>query len=129
MIVWGGRGITMPSTGGGRYDPGTDSWTATSMINAPPGRRFLTAVWTGAQRNDRLGRGRLWWPFKHRRKILRRCTESDTHANTFSDPNRDSYGDSNCNANGDTTSDQRPRSHTYAAAAPDAGTSTLEVRK
>ena len=36
------------------------------------------------QRNDRLGRrddGNL----EHRRQILRRCTESDTHANTFSD--------------------------------------------
>ena len=42
--------------------------------------------------------------FEHRRQILRRCTESDTHANTFSDPNRDSYADSNsygnCNSNG-----------------------------
>ncbi len=46
-------------------------------------------VWGGA------GWQRL---FEHRRQILRRCTESDTHANTFSDPNRDSYADSNCNS-------------------------------
>ena len=43
--------------------------------------------------------------FKHRRQILRRCTESDTHANTFSDPNRDSYADGNCNADGYATHD------------------------
>ena len=49
MIVWGGRGNTMPANGGGRYDPGTDSWRATSSINAPPGRRYLTAVWTGSE--------------------------------------------------------------------------------
>ena len=30
---------------------------------------------------------------------MRCCRGSDTHANTFSDPNRDSYGDCNCNAN------------------------------
>src|SRR4029434_11017370 len=50
MIVWGGRGDTMFPTGGGRYDPGTDSWRATSSINAPPGRRYLTAVWNYASR-------------------------------------------------------------------------------
>ena len=51
------------------------------------------------QRNDRLGRKDEHYLAKHRRKILRRCTESDTHANTFSDPNRDSYGKCNCNSN------------------------------
>ena len=45
------------------------------------------------------------WPlsehFRHWREILRRWTEPDTNANTYSDPNRDSYADSNsdCNAN------------------------------
>src|SRR5262249_60991661 len=41
MIVWGGHG-DFDSLGyyfntGGRYDPGTDSWTATSTVNAPEG--------------------------------------------------------------------------------------------
>ena len=34
MIVWGGYDIGDLNTGG-RYDPGTDSWTATSTTNAP----------------------------------------------------------------------------------------------
>ena len=33
-------------------------------------------------------------------KILRRCTESDTNANTLCDSNHDSYTDGNCNTNG-----------------------------
>jgi hypothetical protein len=28
---------------------------------------------------------------KYQSRVLRCCTESETHANTFSDPNRDSY--------------------------------------
>src|SRR5439155_608096 len=34
---------------GGRYNPGTNSWTATSTINAPIGRSLHTAVWTGSE--------------------------------------------------------------------------------
>ena len=34
---------------GGRYNPGTDSWTATSTTNAPSGRTVHTAVWTGSE--------------------------------------------------------------------------------
>src|SRR5207248_9537832 len=34
---------------GGRYDPGTDSWTATSTSNAPAARVGHAAVWTGRQ--------------------------------------------------------------------------------
>ena len=33
---------------GGRYNPSTDSWTATSTI-APAGRWGHTAVWTGSE--------------------------------------------------------------------------------
>ena len=48
MIVWGGlpddveqwRADTIPST---------DSWTATSTMNAPAARSSHTAVWTGTQ--------------------------------------------------------------------------------
>ena len=35
--------------GGGRYDPATDSWTATSTTNAPSTRYHYTAVWTGSE--------------------------------------------------------------------------------
>jgi hypothetical protein len=103
--------------------------------------------------NDRLGRSyRRRLGFENRRQILRRWTESDTHANTFSNPNRDSYcythanshryadgngdsaasianpdGDRNCNSNAERDSETYAHAQvsTYAAAAPDAGTSTV----
>ena len=34
---------------GGRYNPSTDSWTATSTTNAPDRRFYHTAVWTGSE--------------------------------------------------------------------------------
>ncbi|MBI2900454.1 MAG: hypothetical protein HYY17_09720, partial [Planctomycetes bacterium] len=46
MIVWGGYNGTYLDTGG-RYDPATDSWTATSSNGAPAGRSMHQAVWTG----------------------------------------------------------------------------------
>ena len=51
MIVWGGAytGATGYPNTGGRYNPSTDSWTATNTANAPPGRWGHTAVWTGSE--------------------------------------------------------------------------------
>ena len=49
MIVWGGKDNQFFLNTGGRYDPGTDSWTATSTTNAPSERDFHTAVWTGSE--------------------------------------------------------------------------------
>jgi hypothetical protein len=49
MIVWGGSGFPGPVNTGGRYDPSTDSWTATSTTGAPAGRIVHTAVWTGTE--------------------------------------------------------------------------------
>ena len=49
MIVWGGYdGGTFLNTGG-RYNPSTNSWTATSTTGAPAGRSYHTAVWTGSE--------------------------------------------------------------------------------
>jgi hypothetical protein len=52
MIVWGGgdelAAPTYMSTGG-RYDPATHTWTPVSVIDAPSGRGFHTAVWTGSE--------------------------------------------------------------------------------
>ena len=51
MIVWGGYsydGIDHYWNTGGRYNPVTDSWVATSTTNAPDGRESHTAVWTGS---------------------------------------------------------------------------------
>ena len=51
MIVWGGRAYPGPINlnTGGRYNPITDSWTATSTTNAPFARSGHTAVWTGSE--------------------------------------------------------------------------------
>ena len=37
------------SNTGGRYNPSTDTWTATSTTNAPHCRADHTAVWTGTE--------------------------------------------------------------------------------
>ena len=56
MIVWGGVDINGNFLNtGGRYDPSTDSWTATSTTNAPSARS-LPHRGVDRQRNDRLGR-------------------------------------------------------------------------
>jgi N-acetylneuraminic acid mutarotase len=51
MIVWGGYNTNNNQVNtlntGGRYNPATDSWMPTSTINAPTGREFHTALWTG----------------------------------------------------------------------------------
>ena len=49
MIVWGGVDITGYLNTGGRYDPGTNRWTATSTTYAPFARYQHTAVWTGSE--------------------------------------------------------------------------------
>ncbi len=54
MIVWGGgfvdsNSIFNPVNTGGRYNPGTNSWSATSLTNAPTARDNHTAVWTGSE--------------------------------------------------------------------------------
>jgi hypothetical protein len=52
MILWGGCNgnpcFNYLNTGG-RYDPSTDSWTATSTTNAPTARATHTAVWSGSE--------------------------------------------------------------------------------
>ena len=49
MIVWGGSDNANVLDTGGRYNPSTDSWTATSTTNTPSVRAFHTAVWTGSE--------------------------------------------------------------------------------
>jgi N-acetylneuraminic acid mutarotase len=51
MIVWGGNayGSRDGANTGGKYNPSTDSWTATSTTNTPIGRSHHTAVWTGSE--------------------------------------------------------------------------------
>jgi N-acetylneuraminic acid mutarotase len=52
MIVWGGYFFDTSDhylNNGGRYNPGTDSWTATATVNAPSRRDAHKAVWTGSE--------------------------------------------------------------------------------
>ena len=49
MIVWGGFSFGGIVNTGGKYNPSTDSWTATTTTNAPEGRDTHTAVWTGSE--------------------------------------------------------------------------------
>ena len=63
MIVWGGCSeiscVNELDTGG-RYDPSTDPWTATSTINAPERRNAFTAVWHLASDHYPFPQYR-WW--------------------------------------------------------------------
>jgi len=51
MIVWGGINFSPPYrlNTGGRYDPATDSWISTSLVNTPVPRTLHTGVWTGTE--------------------------------------------------------------------------------
>ena len=51
MIIWGGDYGSSGNNpdSGARYDPEADTWTATSLINAPVARESHTAVWTDTE--------------------------------------------------------------------------------
>jgi N-acetylneuraminic acid mutarotase len=49
MIIWGGFDNGGYANTGGRYNPNTNSWTATSLTGAPSPRQEHTAVWTGTE--------------------------------------------------------------------------------
>jgi len=49
MIVWGGHSGGNDFGSGGRYNPTTDIWTATTTTNTPSARSSHTAVWTGSE--------------------------------------------------------------------------------
>jgi hypothetical protein len=51
MIVWGGyTGFAVtPLNTGGRYNPATNSWAPTSIVNVPSARWAHPAVWTGTR--------------------------------------------------------------------------------
>ena len=54
-IVWGGCNISLCIPGysyfntGGRYDPETDTWSATDTSSAPEARSDQSAIWTGTE--------------------------------------------------------------------------------
>ena len=49
MIIWGGLDPHAFLDTGGRYDPSTDSWRATTTTNTPRARFSHTAVWSGSE--------------------------------------------------------------------------------
>ena len=54
LLIWGGstQGRLTPPVyypNGGRYSPGTDSWTPVSLTGAPEARSGPTTVWTGSE--------------------------------------------------------------------------------
>ena len=50
MIIWGGYQQSSTTNTGGKYTPGTDSWSVTSTgVNVPAARYYHTAVWTGTE--------------------------------------------------------------------------------
>ena len=52
MIVWGGRdsdASPYDTATGGRYDPATQTWTATETGGAPSARLGASVVWTGGE--------------------------------------------------------------------------------
>jgi N-acetylneuraminic acid mutarotase len=53
MIVWGGSDNAGPPpqffNSGGRYNPSTNSWAATTVANVPSARAFHSAVWTDSE--------------------------------------------------------------------------------
>ena len=49
MVVWGGQKDGAPLADGARYDPLTDTWTATAGTSAPGERAGHAAVWTGTK--------------------------------------------------------------------------------
>jgi N-acetylneuraminic acid mutarotase len=49
MIVWAGFTTGPVANTGGVYDPAANSWRATTTTNAPSGRGYHTAIWTGSK--------------------------------------------------------------------------------
>ena len=119
MIVWGGYSGTQDRflNTGGRYDPGTNHWSATSTVNAPSPREVSQAtgaVWTGTEMI-------VWGVMRHlrvehRREILcaiRSYTYTYTYIYTYSY----TYTYININANSD--------SYTYSKPDADANSNAL----
>ena len=69
---------------GGRYDPGTDSWVATSTTGAPAARGWPTAVWTGSEMIVWGGETTVYC-LQHRRSLQSR-TDSWTRPATSQRP-------------------------------------------
>jgi hypothetical protein len=94
MIVWGGGGFVsgVYFNTGGRYDPATSGWTATSTgANVPTARTFHSAVWTGSEMIVWGGNGSAV-PFNTGGRY---CAASSCSVSTwYRDADADGYGSS-----------------------------------
>ena len=83
------RSASLVSTNtGGRYDPGAQTWTTTTIAGAPSGASTHTAIWTGSQMIvlGNTARGGLY------------CASSNcTVATWYRDGDGDGYGNSTNN--------------------------------
>jgi hypothetical protein len=124
MIVWGGLGSAFLNPGGsawfntgGRYNPNTDSWTATSTTGAPAARERHTVVWTGSEMKMIVWGGQD--DTSHFNTGGRYCAAAPSPTPTPTPsptPNHDSYTDGNCNGNGYTHGNPEDRSHAKISA-------------
>lgn len=92
MIIWGGLEdpyeTATPLNTGGRYSPATDTWTATSMVDAPSPRLDHTAVWTGTEMIVWGGRGETGGHPGHRYDAI---ADSWSAISTLNAPSRRYY--------------------------------------
>lgn len=83
MIVWGGRTAMGSVASGGIYNPATNTWTPTSLANAPSARVDATAIWDNNEKamivwggraalgsGPALGSGALYYPASNVWKTL-----------------------------------------------------------
>lgn len=88
MIIWGGRsqsGVYLNS--GGRYDPMTDMWTATSIgVNAPGPRGVHTGIWDGSEMI-------IWGGFSGTSSGGRYCSSGCVLETWHRDADGDGFGD------------------------------------
>ena len=91
MILWGGivSGPTFLNSGG-RYNPGADSWIATTTTSAPGARAGHTAVWTGSEMMVWGGQGASH-VIEPRRQILRAISTAYPYAGPNTDAHSHQY--------------------------------------
>jgi N-acetylneuraminic acid mutarotase len=87
MIVWSGHCNDIVCSGGGAYDPATDTWRAISELGAPAARDSYAAVWTGERV---IVWGGMTYDFLHPQTAELTCVGDgaayDPETNTWSPP-------------------------------------------
>ncbi len=86
MIVWGGCGDSDTGVGawGGRYNPATDTWTATATPTTIGQRYGHTAVWTG---NEMI----IWGGYEYSGSCRKPIAGGSANTGSSYDPSTDSW--------------------------------------